>query len=157
MKKLTLRELRHKKGVSIGQMAKELSLDKSTKTGGQEAVDSFYETIGKEHNPNITIVYKNDNMDSWLYEHNFTSYPLFYVFNEEGKNVGSILGLTTSDDFTANYLGLFFGETPLYEVKTTQGATLSEAIKLQTIANSYINQLTEIDVPNTYIKEYEGN
>lgn len=126
-------------------------------SGVKEEVEAFYETINKEPNENLIIVYTSEEMNSWLEQHSFDSYPSFYLFNEDGLLAGREVGLLSADSFVKKFMPIVYNQTlPLYELKTTNGQTIAEAIQYKNIAYEYMNQLTEIDVPNSFIKEKLG-
>ena len=121
-------------------------------TGGSESVEAFYGSIGKGINPNITVLYGNNEINEWLVSIGSTGYPYFH-FAMDGKITASNAGYTESTFFTDLCSVAYGGWANLDQLVSVSGEKLSDIARMSEIAREYQGSLQEIEVPVSFINE----
>ena len=116
-------------------------------TGGEDQVRDFYTAINMNPQRGLKVVYQNDELDSWLYEVGFNSYPSFIFIDENGKVSAFFAGVMMPEVF--NGVANVAYESPIktYQMKTKDGQDLVELARKVKIANQYRDSLLDIMVP----------
>ena len=109
-------------------------------------IRSFYAEMEKEIPEQITVLMKNDAFKAFLEENNLTSTPLSFFIDENGKVVLCHLGHSNMDNYIALYDFAVHSGINYIEV---DGMKLSEFISRQEKIRSYIDNLTQIEVPSS--------
>lgn len=120
-------------------------------TGAEEEMKAFYDATQVEPNERVIIVYQNADFSEWLSNNDFTSYPTFYFINSEHKVSGSYIGLLDHELAQGCIAVAFSNEFNTYSLQTKYGITISRLARKVRKANQYLNELTEIDVPRSYL------
>lgn len=120
-------------------------------TGAEEEMKAFYDATQVEPNERVIIVYQNADFSEWLSNNDFTSYPTFYFINSEHKVSGSYVGLLDHELAQGCIAVAFSNEFNTYSLQTKYGISISRLARKVRKANQYLNELTEIDVPRSYL------
>ena len=110
-------------------------------------IDQFYQTIEKELPENMVILQNNQEFDTWLNNNGYSSVPLVLTTDNTGKMSLSFLGYNDLASYK-NFVGYVMNNS-LSNKTTTNGVKFSDFVKEQEVAKKYIENLSEIDVPES--------
>lgn len=116
--------------------------------GQASDVDSFYETIEKDMNPEIEVLTSSTEFDKWLEEKGFASVPMMIIVDGDGKMSLLTIGYNSLEHF--ENLISYAMENKLSQKETVLGGKFADVLKDQKAAKKYIEELESIDVPIEY-------
>lgn len=119
------------------------------------AIKDFYKAVGKKPREDMPVIIGNNELTAWISSVDFIGFPSFYMFDEDGKLAGTIIGYMEGGVFDGYYKLAFNDVCKTYELTTDAGETLPEFSAKIKKARQYMSELTEIDVPKSYLNSVD--